>query len=113
MELQDQPIIHQAAECMVRLASWRRPSLVPERPTVMVRQAEVQDQEERLDESGITRMLKEISRQCRKLISAVMTLLHHFHFWVCSIVAAWQTLCHGLLSRMWHAERLCPSTRLT
>ena len=51
-----------------------------------------------------------LSRQ--QLISAVMMLLHHFHFWVCSIVIAWEILCLGLLLRMWHAERLCPSTHL-
>jgi len=67
VELQDPATVHRAAECAMRLTFLRKSNRVPERSLVTVQQVEVREQEERREETGITRMLRGISRQLSNL----------------------------------------------
>ena len=63
VEMQGVTTVHRAAEYVESLAFLRKSNRLSDRPSLTVRQVEVQDQEERQNESDINRMLRGISRQ--------------------------------------------------
>ena len=67
VELQGLTTVHRAAKYVERLTFLRKSNRESDRPSVTVRQVEVQDKEERQEESSIIRMLRGISRQLSNL----------------------------------------------